>query len=358
MRSLERLVLGIYTYSGAMVRDDSLAAMKRIATLTMNPAIDVAYEADRVFHTHKIRARQEHYDPGGGGINVARVIARLGGTARAHYLAGGATGATLDSLLDLHQMVRSRISIQSNTRISTAVYERETGKEFRFVPRGPVVTEQEWRACLDHLDGIECDYLVASGSLPPGVPDDFYSRLQAKTRARGIEFILDSSGPALQQGLAAGGILLVKPSLGELQQLVGRPLAGRSDIAAAASEIVNNDQAEYVAVTMGHEGALLVQRSGVLWLPAVPVEAKSAVGAGDSFLAAMTFALACGRDPVDAFRYGIAAGAAAVLTPGTDLCHRNDVERIYALVEQARTPAEASTTAAAPDHREAVTRRV
>ncbi|WCP12084.1 Putative ATP-dependent 6-phosphofructokinase isozyme 2 [Sphingobium sp. AntQ-1] len=325
--------------------------MKRIATLTMNPAIDVAYEADRVFHTHKIRARQEHYDPGGGGINVARVIARLGGTARAHYLAGGATGATLDSLLDLHQMVRSRIPIQGNTRISTAVYERETGKEFRFVPHGPVVTEQEWQACLDHLDGIECDYLVASGSLPPGVPDDFYSRLQAKTRTRGIELILDSSGAALQQGLAAGGILLVKPSLGELRQLIGRPLAGRHEIAAAALDIVNKDQAKYVAVTMGREGALLAQRSGVLWLPAVPVEAKSAVGAGDSFLAAMTFALACDRNPIDAFRYGIAAGAAAVLTPGTDLCHRDEVERLYLIVDPGETPAQASTNTAAPGRR-------
>ncbi|AHE53613.1 MULTISPECIES: hypothetical protein [Sphingomonadaceae] len=110
--------------------------MKRIATLTVNPAKDVAYEADRVFHTHKIRAHQEHYDPDGG-INMARAIARLGGPARAHYLVGGATGATLDSLLDMHQMVRSSIPIQGNTPVSTAVYERETAKEFRFGPRGP-----------------------------------------------------------------------------------------------------------------------------------------------------------------------------------------------------------------------------
>ncbi|WP_404477644.1 1-phosphofructokinase family hexose kinase [Novosphingobium sp. BL-52-GroH] len=329
--------------------------MKRIATLTMNPAIDVSYEADRVFHTHKIRARQEHYDPGGGGINVARVIARLGGTARAHYLAGGATGATLDSLLDLHQMVRSRIPIGGNTRICTAVYERETGKEFRFVPHGPAVTQREWQASLDRLDDIECDYLVASGSLPPGVPDDFYGRLQAKARLRGMELILDSSGAALQQGLAGGGILLVKPSLGELQQLVGRSLADRREIATAATDIVKKDQAKYVAVTMGREGALLAQGSGVLWLPAIPVEAKSTVGAGDSFLAAMTFALACGRDPTDALRYGIAAGAAAVLTPGTDLCHPKEVERLYALAGAGGMPAEASINASGPGPHEAVT---
>lgn len=310
----------------------AIVTMKKIATLTVNPAIDVAYEVARVFHTHKIRAHQENYNPGGGGINVSRVIARLGGTARAHYLAGGATGAALDSLLDVHQMVRARIPIDGNTRISTAVYERETGKEFRFVPRGPVVTDQEWQACLDHIEGIECDYLVASGSLPPGLPDDFYSRVKAIARVRGIELILDSSGPALEHALADGGIFLVKPSLGELQQVAGRPLAGITEIAAAASDIINSDRAKYVAVTMGHEGALLAQRGGILYLPAVPVEAKSAVGAGDSFLAAMTFALVCGQDPVNAFRYGIAAGAAAVLTPGNDLCHPHDMERLHALV--------------------------
>jgi 6-phosphofructokinase 2 len=326
----------------------AVADMKNIATLTMNPAIDVAYEADRVFHTHKIRASQEQYDPGGGGINVTRVIARLGGTARAHYLAGGATGATLDSLLDLHQMVRARIPIEGNTRISTAVYERETGKEFRLVPRGPVVAEQEWQACLDHLDGIECDYLVASGSLPPGVPEDFYNRVQRIAAARGIELILDSSGSALKRGLAGGGIFPVKPSLGELQQFVGTPLTELDDIAAAASDIVNRDQAKYVAVTMGQDGALLAQRSGVLSLPAVPVDAKSAVGAGDSFLAAMTFALACGRELVEAFRYGIAAGAAAVLSPGNNLCRRDDVERMHALVAPGGTQWKSTTSPVRP----------
>lgn len=308
--------------------------MKSVATLTMNPSIDVAYSADRIVQTHKIRASEEHYGPGGGGINVARVIARLGGTARAHYLAGGATGAALDGLLDLHQMVRFRIPIAGPTRISTAVFERETGKEYRFVPRGPVVSEKEWQACLDHLETVRCDYLVASGSLPRGAPDDFYARVRAIARKRGSQFILDTSGPALKQALAAGGVLLVKPSLGELEKLVGRSLPDRRDIAAAATAIVDAKQADFVAVTMGRDGALLAQRSGILWLPAVPVRTTGAVGAGDSFVAAMTFALASGRDPVDAFRYGTAAGAAAVQAPGLDFCDREEVERLYGLVGQ------------------------
>lgn len=304
--------------------------MKTIATLTMNPAIDVAYEADRVVHTQKVRSHQERYDPGGGGINVARVIARLGGTARAHYLAGGGTGTALDALLDRHELVRSRIDIAGETRVSTSVFERESGKEFRFVPRGPTVTPEECRACLAHLELIECDYLVASGSLPQGAPDDFYSQVGALAERRKMNFVLDTSGPALTHGLAGGRVFLVKPSLGELQHLVGRPLGSIDAIASAAREIINSARAEYVAVTMGHEGALLAHHSGILHAAAVPVDAKSAVGAGDSFLAAMVFALAAHRNPVDAFRYGIAAGAAAVQTPGTDLCHRSEVEQIYA----------------------------
>ncbi|WP_460988582.1 1-phosphofructokinase family hexose kinase [Sphingobium sp. TomTYG75] len=306
--------------------------MKRIVTLTMNPAIDVAYEADRVFHTRKMRARQEHYDPGGGGINVARVIARLGGTARAYYLSGGATGPTLDGLLDQHGLVRFRIPIAGDTRISTSIYERETGKEYRVVPQGPELTAEEWQAALHHLDGPQADFLVASGSLPPGVPDDFYSRVCQLAQRHGMRLILDTSGKALQEAVSGGGLYLVKPSIGELRQLVGRALMEESEICAAAQEIVDGGKAEYVAVTMGRDGAILASRSGTWRLPAVPVETRSAVGAGDSFLAAMVFALGCERDPVEAFRYGIAAGGAAVLTPGTDLCHREDVERLFALV--------------------------
>lgn len=306
--------------------------MKTIATLTLNPAIDVAYEADRVVHTHKVRSRQERYDPGGGGINVARVIARLGGTARAHYLAGGATGMALDALLDLHEMVRSRIDIAGHTRISTSVYERESGKEFRFVPAGPTVTPDEYRRCLEHLEQIKCDYLVASGSLPQGAPEDFYSQVRIVAQRNKMKLVLDTSGPGLKHGLAGGGIFLIKPSLGELQHLVGRPLAGIDAIATAALDIIRSGQVEYVAVTMAHEGALLAHRTGTLYAPALSVEAKSAVGAGDSFLAAMIFALAAHRNPVDAFRYGMAAGAAAVQTPGTDLCHREEVERLYTQV--------------------------
>ena len=305
--------------------------MKNIATLTLNPTIDVAYEVEQMFHTHKMRTLNEHYDPGGGGINVARVFVRLGGNARCYYLSGGATGHALDGLLDLHQLVRCRIPIVGATRVSTSVLEHKSSKEYRIVPCGPTVTPDEWQECLDRIAEADCDYLVASGSLPPGIPEDFYARVAAAAVSRGIKVILDSSGPGLLGGLSGGNIFLVKPSLGELRQLVGQDLETPEEIAGAAMTIVDKGHAEIVAVTMGHHGAVLARKSGILHLPAIPIEAKSAVGAGDSFLAAMTYGLANEKDPAECFRLGLAAGAAAVQTPGTDLCHRADVERLYAL---------------------------
>lgn len=310
--------------------------MTRIATLTLNPTIDVAYEVDHVVHTRKMRTRSEFHEPGGGGINVARVFVRLGGNARSYYLSGGATGHALDGLLDLHQLVRSRIPIKGHTRVATAVLERESGKEYRFVPPGPVVEPGEWQQCLDRLAGVQCDYMVASGSLPPGVPEDFYGRLVALMTGRGIPVVLDSSGPGLRGGLAEGGVFLVKPSIGELRQLTGHDLLTPESIAQAAMEIVDRGQAAHVAVTMGHEGALLASAGRQLHLPAVEIEARSAVGAGDSFLSAMVFAISLGWDIAEAFRFGIAAGAAAVMSAGHDLARPEDIRRLYERVAQIR----------------------
>lgn len=306
--------------------------MADIVTLTLNPTIDGSSEADKVEHTHKVRTTNERFDPGGGGINVARVLSRLGSEVEALYLAGGVTGSVLGGLLDRAGLRHRCVSIAGDTRISLAVHETRSGKEYRFVPQGPEISAVEYQQCLDAVEEIECSWLVLSGSLPRGVPADFYARIVEIARKRGVRVVLDTSGEALKSTLAGGGVHLVKPSLGEMEQLVGRPLRDRGALVDAATTIVENGGAEIVVVSMGHQGALLVQAGHVLALPAIPVEARSAVGAGDSFVAAMTYGLATGRPIDEAFRLGIAAGTAAVLTPGTDLCHRSDVERLAATI--------------------------
>ncbi|NBC37458.1 hexose kinase [Novosphingobium sp. FSY-8] len=295
--------------------------MHRVATLTLNPAIDGACEAEAVFPTHKIRTRAERYDPGGGGINVARVLARLGEVVEVVYLAGGATGALLDELLDQNGLERHRIAIHDHTRQSLAVFERSTGKEFRFVPEGPLVAEDEWRAAYDHCLTLDHGWLVASGSLPRGVPVDFYARLARAMPDRDMKLVVDTSGPALAAALEAGGLYLVKPSQGEFEALIGEKLDTPAAVGEAAMQWVRDGRAAHIAVTMGHEGAVLAHAGGVIIRPALQVPVKSATGAGDSFVAGMVHGFLRGEDAAGAFRWGMAAGTAAVLNPGTDLAH-------------------------------------
>lgn len=304
-----------------------------ILTLTLNPAVDGSCETDVVRHTHKIRTTNERYEAGGGGINVARVLARLGSPVRACYLAGGLTGALLDSLMDESGIARTTVPVADTTRISHAVYERSSGKEYRFVPEGPHVTEAEWRAALDVVEGADFDILVASGSLPPGIADDFYALLGDVVRKKGARLILDSSGPALKQAVARGGLLMIKPSRGEFAALMGRDFAGVDEVGQAACDLVRAGAAELVVVTIGHEGALLADAHGYVHRVPPQVPVRSATGAGDSFVAGMTHRLAEGWPPSRAFLYGMAAGSASVLTPGTGLCHKPDVERLFAQME-------------------------
>lgn len=309
--------------------------MQRIATLTLNPAIDSACEAERVFPTHKIRTSGERYDPGGGGINAARVLARLGCAVEVAYLAGGATGALLDELLTEAGLVRQRIPIHDHTRMSMAVFERASGQEYRFVPEGPLVRESEWQAALDHCAGLECDWLVASGSLPRGVPDDFFAQLTARMAARGVKVVLDTSGAALKAAVEAGGLALVKPSQGEFEALTGRKFADPAEIAEAAAALVAAGKAAMIAVTLGHEGAVLAHAGGIAVRPGAKVEVRSATGAGDSFVAGMVHALSGGANADEALRWGMACGTAAVLNPGTGLAHVPDIERMLALFADA-----------------------
>jgi 6-phosphofructokinase 2 len=303
--------------------------MKPIATLTLNPAIDGSSEADKVRPIHKVRTRNERYDPGGGGVNVSRVVRELGGETLAIYCAGGATGPIFDVLLEAEGVARLRIAIEGHTRISQTVFETSSGTEFRFVPEGPLLSAAECARVRNALSSLDCEWFVASGSLPRGAADSFYVDIATAARERGARVVLDTSGEPLRAAIDAGGLTMVKPSLGEFEALAGRKLATHGEQETAAMQIISSGKVEALVVTLGHEGAFLANADGVFRMPALPVTAKSAVGAGDSFVAAMTLALARGRSMREAFVHGVAAGAAAVMTPGTELCRREDVERLF-----------------------------
>jgi 6-phosphofructokinase 2 len=290
----------------------------------------ISFQSSEIRPVRKTRAIEQRTDAGGGGINVARVLKELGVEACAIYLAGGATGLVLDELVAKMGMPRTCIDIGGSTRISFTVFEEISGLEYRFVSEGSALAEAEWQATLSLLKECDADYVVASGSLPPGIPVDFYARLGAIVRSNGARLILDTSGPALQAAMSAGGIYLAKPSLGEFEMLTHQKFETVEEIADAATSFIANGLVENLAVTMGREGALLACRSGTLRLNGPKVKPVSAVGAGDSFVAGMTVALSRRQDVQDAFMLGMAAGAAAVLMPGTQVCRRDDVARLYA----------------------------
>ena len=303
--------------------------MGTIVTLTMNPALDIATSTARVIPTHKLRCAPPRYDPGGGGINVARAVHALGGDAVAIFPIGGPAGEMIHRLLDQEGVRHHPIAIGGFTRESLAVEDRQAGEQFRFILPGPEVPESDQERCLDQLSAAaaEADYIVASGSLPLGVPEDFYARVAQLAQMLGKRFILDTSGAALKQ--AGRGIYLLKPSLRELQDLVGREIGGPSDQEKAAREVLEQARSEIVVLSLGAEGALLATTQECERFAAVPVEARSTVGAGDSMLAGIVLALSREMPLREAVRFGLAAGAAALLGSGTELCRRSDVERLY-----------------------------
>ena len=300
----------------------------RIVTLTLNPTVDIASDADRVRPVHKVRTKNETFDPGGGGVNVSRVLRELGAETLAVVTAGGVSGRLLEELLDAGGVPRASVPTAGRTRISYTVHDLGAAQEYRFVPQGPALSEAEWRAALAALDASEGGWIVASGSLPRGVPDDFYARAASDAKRRGRRFVLDTSGAPLRAALGQG-LALIKPSWGEFEALVGEvaPTSDAQD--AAALRLAREGAAELVAVTLGRDGAILAEPGrGVLRLPALDVPAVGAVGAGDSFLAAMVCALSRGEPPREAFAWGMAAGAAAVMRPGTAHPRNEDVEAL------------------------------
>jgi 6-phosphofructokinase 2 len=218
--------------------------------------------------------------------------------------------------------------MQGPVRIAFMAHETSTSLEYRFVPEGPVLTETEAAPLLEFAGRFDGDFIVASGSLPRGLASDSYARIAQAAHQKGVKFVLDTSGDALRVTLEQSKVFLVKPSIGELEKLCGHQL-DECGAEAAAADLVGRGAADYVEVSMGRHGALLVSGEGVLRAPALHVKTVSAVGAGDSFVGAMTWALSEGKTIQEAFLLGSAAGAAAVMSPGTGLCRREDVFALY-----------------------------
>jgi 6-phosphofructokinase 2 len=307
----------------------------KIITLTINPSIDMSASAKQIIAEKKIRCSNPVYEPGGGGINVARAIKNLGGESVAFYTCGGNNGIHFKSLIEASGIKHHPIQIEDNTRENITISEESSERQFRFVMPGPVLKKQEWENILEEL--ISCkekpEFIVASGSLPAEMPKDFYAEVAKIGKSIGAKVIVDTSGEALKHAIDAG-VYMIKPNIGEMKQLMHEDFLNENQLEEAAKEMIKEGKVEVVFVSLGSAGAHVVTKeiSEHLRAPTVPV--KSKVGAGDSTVAGVTLHLSRGNSVHDSVLYGIACGAAAVMTPGSELCRKNDAERLYKQIKK------------------------
>jgi len=311
--------------------------MNKIVTLTMNPSLDKSIPIKTVNANIKLRAKHLKQDPGGGGLNVSRAIHKLGGKSTALFISGGCTGDSLCQSIKTEGLDFKTVPISDPVRESLTVMEDSTGNQYRFSLPSPRLSSKE----LDQIEALlkqqlgPDTWLIASGSLPEGVPVEFYARIAAMAHSLGSRTIIDSSGAALQAAVESGNLFLVKPNLRELSHLSGKEHLDDQQIQNESLELVNSGKAEHIVVSLGGSGgAYLINKKEIVQYTQPQVKTDSRIGAGDSMVAGIVYGLTTGYSIKDAVRLGIASGAAAVITPGTELCRPSDVEHLYSLIQE------------------------
>lgn len=302
----------------------------KIATLTLNPALDKSTAIDRLKPEKKLRCDEPRFDPGGGGINVSRAIKILGGESLAIFAAGGPEGEKLKELLTSEGIKQEIIAIEKPTRENLVVFDRSTKNQYKFGMPGSSMSEREIEQCFEIIKNLptEIEYLILSGSLPPGVPEDLYKKLAEIARDKKIKCVVDTSGNALLKASEAG-VYLMKPNLGELSELVGKEEISGIEQETLAKTLIKEGKAEILIVSLGPRGAMLATKDTIDYIVPPTVKQSSTVGAGDSMLGSLILSLSRGEGLHEALKWGVAAGTAATITPGTELCRKKDVENIY-----------------------------
>ncbi len=308
--------------------------MPSIITITPNPCIDITTHVTELIPDKKLLCTSMKKEPGGGGINVSRVIKRFGGDTKAIYLAGGYTGEFFTKMLQSESVNTNIIQTENHTRENFIVAEASSRHQYRFGMPGPVIQEKEWMKCLEMIDSLnEASYIVASGSLTTGIPVDFFARVALIAKQKNIRLVLDTSGTALTSALDAG-VYMIKPNLGELSFISGVKELDTAAAIAAAKKIIAKKQCEVVVVSMGSGGALLVTAELTEQVIAPRVDRKSTVGAGDSMVAGIVLSLSKNQSFKEALQFGVACGTATTMKEGTALCDKTDVQHLLEVIKK------------------------
>ncbi|HEV7331091.1 MAG TPA: 1-phosphofructokinase family hexose kinase [Flavisolibacter sp.] len=302
--------------------------MAEIITLTFNPCIDKNTTVNGVVPEKKMRCAKASYGPGGGGINVSRALKNLGKDSTAIFPSGGYSGKFLQQLMTTEGIPFRTIETSTHTRENFIVLDTSSNLQYRFGMPGNAIEEKEWKALLAELENTEANFIVASGSMLPGMSPDIVGQVAAIAKAKGAKLILDTSGEALEKALEIG-VYLLKPNLGELSSLVGKEHLEQEEVDSLAREIILQGQCEVMVVSMGDNGAKLVTMQESYHVVPPDVPEVSTLGAGDSMVAGMVLALSQNKPLREVLQMGVACGTAATITHGSELCRKEDVESLF-----------------------------
>lgn len=305
-----------------------------ILTLTVNPALDKSATFEGLAPEKKIRCSQPRYDAGGGGINVSKAIHRLEGSSLCIFTSGGDSGKRLEQIVDAEGLTSLPIMVKAETRESFVARDVITNAQYRFGFPGDPLSSDEVKAVLEAVRKQKANYVVASGSLNEGLSSDFLIRVSEIARENGSKFILDTSGDALADTLKSGGVYLAKPNIGELARLIGVESIDVDEADDAVLEIIEKGWAQIVVVSLGPQGAVLVSREETYFVPAPNVRKRTTVGAGDSMVGGMVWALSQGKTLKEVAKWGVACGSAATMGDGTQLFRAEDARRLYGWLEK------------------------
>ncbi|MBM4453242.1 MAG: 1-phosphofructokinase [Chloroflexi bacterium] len=304
-----------------------------IATVTLNPSLDKTVTVERLVLEEANRWTSMRRDPGGKGINVSRVVHELRGKTIAYGFVGGIDGDILKQLLQQQGVPFDFTTIKGDIRSNLIITNLSNNSQTRIDAPGPTISKSELGSLTGKITYLEPkpDYLVLAGSVPPGVPDDIYTKLIEAAKKQGIKTVLDSDEEWLKEGIKAKPTL-IKPNVYEAGVLLGTKLQDETAIVKAVKRLLAKG-IEIVAISRGKEGLIISDGNKILKVTTPKVQVRSTVGAGDSTVAALVLSLTRGDDISEASRLAVAAGTAATLTPGTELCRRRDVEKLLPQVK-------------------------
>jgi len=299
-----------------------------IVTLTVNPSVDKSTHFSGLVAEQKIRCKEPQFDAGGGGINVSKAISRLRGSSLAVFTSGGPVGEMLKDLVAKEKVDFQTIETETATRENFIAVDDNTNSQYRFGFTGDVLSDSEVEKLLGTISNMKPKYLVASGSLNEGLSSDFYQKVAEIAKETSSKLIVDTSGEALKKVLETG-VYLIKPNVGELAKLVGVERLETEQVDEAAKEIIAKGGAEIVVVSLGPQGAILVTKDQCEFVPAPNVAKKSTVGAGDSMVGGIVWALSQNKSLKEVIRWGVACGSAATMNEGTQLFKFEDANRLF-----------------------------